>query len=158
MTEKKKMGRPKGSFKPVPKDHADAIVEWIGEGKTLRDYCRQPGSPAFRTVYDWIDKDPSFAARFAKARLDGFDQIAQECFSIADEAPPIDDKGKTDSGYVSWQKNRIWTRMQLLARWDPKRYSERQQIDHTSSDGSMSVVERLARGRKRLAESDDGEE
>ena len=26
--------------------------------------------------------------------------------------------------FVSWQKNRIWTRTQLLAKWDRKKYGD----------------------------------
>lgn len=102
----------------------DDIVAWVAEGKTLRAYCRQPNTPNFATVYGWIDKYPDFGQRFARARQIGFDSIADECFEIADEVAPVDDRGRTDAGYVSWQKNRIWTRTQLLAKWDRKRYGD----------------------------------
>ena len=118
------------------KDHEDAIIEWISEGKTLRDYCRQPNTPDHTIVYDWMDKDEPFSHRFARARDIGADAIAQEALTIVDERPPTTDNGSTDSGYVSWQKARVETRLKLLAKWNPKKYGDR--IDHTSSDGSMS--------------------
>ena len=120
-TPPKKIGRPR---KKPPKNQVDAICFWVSEGKTLSAYCREPNTPAFRTVYDWIDKDPEFAAQFARARIIGHDSIANECFEIADEMPPIDDRGRMDNGFVSWQKNRIWTRTQLLAKWDRRRYGD----------------------------------
>ncbi len=118
------------------KDHEDAIIEWISDGKTLRDYCRQPNTPDHTTVYDWLDEDESFSHRFARARDIGADAIAQETLNIVDERPPTTDNGATDSGYVSWQKARVETRLKLLAKWNPKKYGDR--IDHTSSDGSMT--------------------
>jgi hypothetical protein len=47
---------------------ADAIVEWIAEGKTLREFCRQPNTPGWRTVYLWREAHPEFEARIARAR------------------------------------------------------------------------------------------
>lgn len=125
------MGRPP---EPVPQNKADEIIDWISAGKTLREWCRQAGNPSFRTVYDWLDKDDDFASRFAHARDTGHDVIAQECFEIADEQPPTIE-GRTDAGYVAWQKNRIWTRTQLLAKWNPKKYGDKIDLKHSGSVG-----------------------
>lgn len=141
MTDKvpNKGGRPK--TKP-PKEHVDAICHWISEGKTLSAYCRQPNTPAFRTVYGWINKDEDFEARFARARKIGHDAIAQECFEIADERPPTDQSGRTDAGYVAWQKNRIHTRTQLLAKWDRRRYGDGQESNQDQqSSGTIQKVQ-----------------
>lgn len=120
-TTPRKRGRPK--TKP-PKAMCDAICAWISEGGTLRSFCRQPNTPNFSTVYDWIDKDKEFEQRFARARDIGYDSIAQECFDIADEKPPTIEGGRKDAGHVQWQKNRIWTRTQLLAKWSRKKYGD----------------------------------
>jgi hypothetical protein len=124
MTEKKR-GRPP---EPVPQDVAEAILDWIASGRTLRDYCRQPGKPAWRTVYHWIDKDEDFVARFARARQMGCDAIAEECLDIIDREPPATDRG-IDRGYVDWVKSKAWIRLQLLAKWYPARYGDRVAVD-----------------------------
>ena len=100
------------------------VLEWIASGETLAEFGRGKGIDR-GTVYKWRNEDEKFNQRFARARDNGYDQIADSCFRIADEMPPTDDNGRTDSGFVSWQKNRIYTRLQLLAKWDPKRYGER---------------------------------
>lgn len=128
MTQTKR-GRPK--TKP-DKKICDALIHWISEGQTLRSFCRQPGMPSFMTLYNWMDKDADFALRFARARDIGHDAIAQECFEIADETPPIVDGGRTDAGFVAWQKNRIWTRTQLLAKWSPKKYGNNATEEETN--------------------------
>ena len=134
------MGR-KSTYTP---EVAKEICEWLSDGKTLADFCRQDGKPAYRTVRDWLDAHEEFAASYARARDLGFDIIAEECMVIADEQPPTTANGATDAGYVSWQKNRIWTRTQLLGKWNPKKYGEARQIEITGKDGgpiqTQSVV------------------
>lgn len=100
------------------------ICEWIADGKTLRDYCRQKEKPPFWVIYEWMKEWPEFGQRFARAREVGHDVIAEEILGIVDVHPPSTPSGGTDSGYVTWQKNRAWTRMQLLAKWNPRRYGE----------------------------------
>ena len=100
------------------------IIAWISEGNTLRDYCRQDGKPSYVLVYDWLRDDADFASRFARAREAGHDVIADEILGIVDVHPPSNANGGTDAGYVSWQKNRAWARMQLLAKWNPSKYGD----------------------------------
>lgn len=119
----------------------DEIVEWVSEGKTLSSFCRQPNRPTFKAVYDWLDRYPEFELQFARARKLGFDMIAEDCFKIADEMPPIDDKGRTDAGFVSWQKNRVWTRTQLLAKWDRRRYGDGN--DNQANDNQAQTIQKV---------------
>lgn len=108
--------------KPIynPADFYDEIVEWLSSGKTLTSYSRQPGKPSVYVVYDWRAKDVEFAQRFARAREAGFDVMADELESIAEEPSEHPDD-------VAHRKLRVWTRLQLLARWSP-RYSERSTV------------------------------
>ena len=120
--------------KPNPKYDRDQILKqamlWVSAGKTLRDFCRQDGMPTFATVYNWLKADEKASGDFQLARDVGHDVIAEECMQIADEMPPCDDKGKMDAGFVSWQKNRIWTRTQLLSKWNPKKYGDKVNLNH----------------------------
>lgn len=111
------------------------IVEWISEGRTLREYCRQEGRPTFQTVYVWRDEDEDFAGRFARARSLGHDAILQECQEIADDASNdwmerVDEDGhsegwRVNGDHVSRSKLRVWTRLELLKRWDPQRFGDK---------------------------------
>lgn len=98
---------------------ADELCLRLTEGEPLRQICRDEHMPAWRTVYDWIDSRPEFAARFSHARGLGLAAIMEECLDIADNQ-------KED---VKRSKLRVWTRLQLLAKWDPSRYGARQQVD-----------------------------
>jgi hypothetical protein len=74
---------------------------------------------------------------FARARLEGFDQIALDALRIADTQVEgveitIDDMGKTTekrSDMLGHRKLQVETRLKLLAKWDPKRYGDRVALD-----------------------------
>ena len=79
------------------------------------------------------------------------DAIADDCFVIADESSKdyrLTDKGLAfDAEHVQRSKLRIETRLKLLAKWDPKRYGERQQVEHSGSIDSATTI--LAARRQR---------
>lgn len=131
-----KMGRPP---EDVPADIVEELIEWISQGKTLREYCRQPGKPAWRTVYAWMAKDVDFYARFAHARELGHDAIAEETLEIIDTFPmeAVSESGsRLDSGHVAWLKNRVEQRMKLLAKWNPKKYGDKVGLQH---EGGVTI-------------------
>lgn len=123
---------------------ADEICQRLAEGETLRAICRSEGMPAWRTVYDWSYANPEFAAAIARARDEGFDAIASETLEIVDQAPPTTQFGSTDSGYVSWQKMRAEQRMKLLAKWDPKRYGDKLDLNHS---GALNITVQKLSGK-----------
>ena len=131
------MGRPSSYTTAL----ADEICERLSAGEPLAVICREEHMPARATVYLWSDADLSFAGRIARAREDGHDAIADGCFAIVDEVPPATATGGTDSGYVSWQKNRVWTRLQLLAKWNPKKYGDK--VDLTSAGDKLPAAQAI---------------
>lgn len=124
-------GRP---TEPVPQTMAIEIVDWISEGKTLREFCRQAGKPVYSTVYDWMEKDSEFATRIARAREIGEDVIAQECIEIADDGTNDWETRTNKKGdeyqvpnpeLVMRSRLRVDTRLKLLAKWNPKKYGDK---------------------------------
>lgn len=113
----------------------DRLVEGISDGVPLQQLCREPGMPAWRTVYDWMEGDTNFAARIARAREAGADAIASESLDIVDEEPQRGPDGKIDQGWVAHQKLRAEHRLKLLAKWSPKKYGDRVENVHTGADG-----------------------
>lgn len=119
---------------------ADQICERIAQGEPLRQICRDPAMKSKSEVYRWLDEksadyNADFAGRFARARVLGFDEIAEEALEIADDDTrdwePIRDQDgqitgvRVDGEHVTRAKLRIETRLKLLAKWDPKRYGEK---------------------------------
>ena len=116
------------------------ICEQLSTGKPLTQICSAPGMPGDRVVRDWIVKDPDVAAEFAQARARGYDAIADECLAIADMPCAVTAMGSNDAGDVAHRKLRIETRLKLLAKWDPKRYGEKQQVEHSGSIGLEGLI------------------
>lgn len=135
---------------------ADEICRRLGEGETLRNICRDEHMPARRTVYDWIDQFPEFAKQLEVARQIGADAIAEDCLRIADTTEfgkVTTKKGKStevkSGDMLEHRKLKIWTRLQLLAKWHPKKYGDKQQVEHSGELTLNGLAERM---RKQAAE------
>ena len=112
----------------------ERIIEGLTDGVPLRVLCRQDDIPSWRTVYDWMNADPSFASRVAYARDLGFEAIAEDILDIADDTPAI-------SEHVQRSKMRIDTRLKLLACWSPKRYGNKQDVSIGNKEGETLKVQ-----------------
>lgn len=125
------------------------ICARLSEGEPLAVICRDLDIPR-RTVNQWRQDDEEIAAQFDVARDLGYDAIAHECLSIADDGSRdymtlADGREVPDHDHISRSKLRIDTRLKLLAKWDPRRYGEKLQQEISGKDGAplaISVVER----------------
>lgn len=122
----------------------DDLCVWLSEGKTMREFCRQPGRPANRTIYDKMLQDPVVASRVACARDVGYDVLAEECAAIADTQVLGRRTKRTEAGFevveedmLGHRKLQIETRLKLLACWNPKKYGNKAEVEHK---GTMNVV------------------
>lgn len=111
----------------------DEICEKLADGVTLSEICRGLGI-ARSSVHDWRAKHDEFAMAYDLAKQAGHDALADECLRIADDGSQdkfTDDEGRerVDTEVVQRSKLRVWTRLQLLAKWDP-RYREKQELEH----------------------------
>jgi hypothetical protein len=121
---------------------ADEIVARISDGEPLRQICRDEHMPGWRTVYDWIQAREDFAARIAHARILGFDAIAEDVLRIADTPLEGERIEESDTGkkvvredMLGHRKLQIETRLKLLAKWDPKRYGDKLDLNHAGKNG-----------------------
>ena len=125
---------------------ADEICRRLSTGETLVSICKEDRMPERTTVSTWCLKSPEFAAKFAKAREDGFDAIANECMEIANTpVEAIREKSNKDGVEITKEdalghrKLQIETRLKLLAKWDPKRYGEKLDVNATVA-GEIRIV------------------
>jgi hypothetical protein len=89
-------------------------------------------------------KDEEFAKRFAHAREIGFDVIAEETLAIANTPVEGVRIEETDIGTktvkedaLGHRKLQIETRLKLLAKWNPKKYGDKLDLNHA---GGISLV------------------
>lgn len=132
----RKRGRP-SRFSPAV---AAEIVEKLSKGIPMAEICRPARMPAVRTANDWMSANEAFSASIARARADGFDMIAADCLKIADtqKCGKIVKRGPdgtttTTEDMLGHRKLQIETRLKLLAKWDPKRYGEKLDLQHSGS-------------------------
>jgi|SRR6185369_465000 len=102
---------------------AQAVVERVSGGTPVSQVAREL-SIGRRTIHDWREANPTFAAQFARAKLDGFDAIADDTLTIADDVP-------ADTEEVQRAKLRVETRLKLLAKWDAARYGDQLNVKHS---------------------------
>lgn len=147
----------------------DEICTRLGTGEPLAQICRDVHMPAVRTVAEWADTSPEISASIARARLEGFDALAAQCLEIAN-TPMLGIEEKVTPAVRNQQgdvvvpetievkrgdmlghrKLQIETRLKLLAKWDPKRYGEKQQVEHSGTiDSATTIIE----SRKRSGRS-----
>ncbi len=132
MTPKRKRGRPTKRSAEVE----DRIVEGLSQGTPLTLICQPADMPGLSTVYDWMNADADFSGRVARARDAGWDRIAMEALSIADE---VDDRDtittefgeRPNKEWIMRSKLRVETRLKLLSKWDAKRYGDKIEHEHT---------------------------
>lgn len=99
----------------------DAICERLIGGEGLNSICASPGMPAKSTVYLRMASDAEFRTRIACARDLQQDAHIDDTIDMADAATVEDHQVV---------KLRIWARQWRAAKLAPKKYGERQQVDH----------------------------
>jgi hypothetical protein len=127
----------------------EEVLSRIAQGETLAALGREldfhPNNWRL-----WCGEDEQLAIAYADARDVGADVIADDVLRIIDEDPErvieFDDEGKPsgkriDSAGVAWAKNRAELRLKLLAKWNPKKYGDKQDVNIGNKDGETLKVE-----------------
>lgn len=139
------MGRPTVFSQQV----IDAICERLSAGVPLSVICREgkeadPTFPAPRTVMDWQAASEDVAAAIARAREAGQEALFEQCLEIADDEAhdwELSKKGEvTNEVAIGRAKLRVWTRMELLKRLNPRKYGDKQHVEHSGKVGIESLV------------------
>lgn len=113
--------------------------------------CKQYDDlPSPDTIYQWRHKHKEFSESYLNARLNQAHLLAERIKDIAEETREyIYDDPKTgalciDSGIVAMQKMRIASNTWLASRIAPKIYGDKQQTEHSVSDSTKEVANRVA--------------
>lgn len=136
---------------------ADEILRRLAAGHTLREICRSEGMPDESTVREWSRLRPEFSPRYAQAREDGYNVMAEEVLSIADdgtndwmERQRKDGSVETvlNGEHVQRSRLRFDARRWLLSKALPKIYGDR--LEHVGAGGGPLQVQVL-----KFSEDDD---
>ena len=113
---------------------AQMLADYVSGGMPLAQACRTL-DVNLMTTYDRMSKWPAFAEMMNKARDAGYDMIAVDCLQIADDKS----RDATDREFVQRSKLRVETRLKLLAKWHPKKYGEKIEIEQKSANVAIPV-------------------
>ncbi len=113
---------------------ASTICRRLALGESARQICRDDSMPALSTLMKWVtDADKiGFSEQYARARDCQADFYADEIVDIADELAE-----DADSNAIQRARLRVDSRKWKVARMSPRKYGDKQQVDHVSSDFSM---------------------
>lgn len=136
-------------------EKAKRVLDAISEGTTVTGIAKKLGFPR-KYIYQWQGEqegrkfkwggeEKDFREHFARAKEMGFDAIADEAMEIADdfELVTVEETTESEKGFfrktksldtTEQRKLKIWTRLQLLAKWS-NRYSDKQKVELTGKDG-----------------------
>jgi CHASE1-domain containing sensor protein len=116
-------------------------------GQSLNEICKLPQYPTKTTVFTWLHNNSTFLDQYRHAREVQQESHLDEMLEIADDASNDwmertgsagESKGWQLNGeHVNRSKLRIDARKWIMERMAPKQFGNKQQVDHTSSDGSM---------------------
>jgi hypothetical protein len=133
---KRKRGRPS----VYSQAKADEICARLAGGESLREICRTEGMPEEAVVRGWvIDDREGFSAQYARVRDLGLDCQNDYLLSVAGDKTRDPRCRAVEVDALKWR----------LCKMAPKRYGDRQMIEHS---GSVDLVSAIAAGKKRAGE------
>ena len=146
------MGRHKGDGCKYTRTVSEEICRRLAEGEGLNSICKDEGMPKRTTVLNWLsDERDDFPDRYARARENGYDVMAEQIIEIADDSRNDwmekhhyagDDTKAFNGEHVQRSKLRVDSRKWLLSKMLPKRYGDRLEV--TGSGAGLQPILNVA--------------
>lgn len=118
----------------------NAICERVGKGGALRNILLEKSMPDAHTFYSWIEKNEKFLQQYTRATELRAEGIFEEMLHIADtpqegETTKTTEKGTetTTGDMIQHRRLQVETRKWMLGKMAPKKYGDKQQIEHSQS-------------------------
>jgi hypothetical protein len=124
--------KPKQAPKPESKLTKDEIIQNVLDGMAVGGLscfkaCQAAGVPN-STFMRWVDADAKLAERYAHAREDLIERMANEVLELADSDVPETGDGKRDWQAIQQRKLQVDSRKWLLSKLAPKKYGDRLEL------------------------------
>ena len=122
----------------------------VAGGRTLKSVCTDDDMPGMTTVFYWFTAHPEFAKSYTRSQLAKADVWFDEMHEVARQ--PIMGQSltiKADGGQEIRQEDMLGHRRLLIdtLKWsigklNPKKYSDKLQLEHTGAEGGpVQIVE-----------------
>jgi transposase-like protein len=129
---------------------ADDICAQLAEGRSLKSVCKDESVPSTQTIFTWFRKYPDFLDKYARAKEESADAMAEEILDIADDGQNdwmerLDNNGNS----IGWQVNgehiqrsrvRIDTRKWLASKLKPKKYGDKIEVENKDQNMTLRVI------------------
>lgn len=120
----------------------EQVCQRIEQGEPLRRILRSDNAPMSADLFYDMVKDKSKSERYARAREIYADNVFEEMLDIADcednDIIETDEGPRVNHDVIQRDRLRVDTRKWMLSKLQPKKYGDKLEHDHKSSDGSMS--------------------
>lgn len=112
----------------------------VAAGEAVRNVLKESEFPDAVTFYKWLDADPEKVKQYARATEERSEGIFEEMLNIADT--PVDgvttkttEKGVevTTGDMIQHRRLQVETRKWMLGKMNPRKYGDKQQIEHSQS-------------------------
>jgi hypothetical protein len=108
---------------------ANEICSRIAGGLSLSKLCKMADMPNASTVFKWIGENPEFSNKYTKATTERAELMFDDMLEIADNENSED---------TQRARLRVDTRKWALSKLMPKKYGDRQTVEHA---GGISLTE-----------------
>lgn len=128
---------------------ADEVCERIVEGESSRQICRDTHMPSTSTLFKWLADQPTFSEQYARAKEIQLERMADELLEISDDGTNDWMEREKEAGrietvpdheHINRSRLRVDSRKWLLSKLVPKRYGDKQTLEHTGPDGGAIQV------------------
>ncbi len=125
----------------------DKICMMLATGNSLVSVCQQVGID-YSTVKRWLASKPEFCARYARAREDQADYLADEIIAIADDGSrdykeSAEGVALVDHDHIARSRLRVDARKWAASKLAPKKYGDKIQAEHTGKDGAPLIPSQI---------------
>lgn len=149
MTDQPKRGRPSLRSSTIAEEIVRRLSGEDGKPEPMAVICRDDHMPSVTTVWRWMEEDAEFSKAIARAREVGEEAMLADCIEIAhDGTNDYNEQFDKDGQSVGWRLNaehvqrsklRIETTLKLLAKWNPKKFGDKVDLNHS---GTVNVTRR----------------
>lgn len=157
-------GRPEAWTIDKRSEAINIIIDRICEGESLRAillHANRDVLPSMSLFLIWVSEDNQLKDQYARAMDIRSEVLFDEIIEIADTDNgdlDISDDGKliVRGEVVQRSRLKIDARKWALSKMQPKKYGDKLDIDHSSSDGSMSAPTKIVFTKGSSADGDGG--
>ena len=101
--------------------------------------------PVLSTVWEWMDTDEEFSDKYARAKRQQCEFLAEEILEISDDSSldvafTEDGKPFVDKEHINRSRLRVDTRKWILSKLKPKKYGDKQQVEFPDESGKPQQI------------------